>query len=512
MDIVFTEDQKAALSALEEFCTSSKISFLLSGSAGTGKTTLMKYFVEKVQLRIIGLAPTHKAKGVLRTRLPPHVPVMTLAKFLYKLPKHTYIGTKSFDAGSDICEHEFDMIILDEVSMVSDSDFKLLKGAVMKVRGKILAIGDECQIPAVSQRLEEVDGVLVKKPCAIFNLPEKFHLSQIVRQASFSPIIGAASFLRDNMDKDVELVKQFPELVLERALVYASYLKYDPLTAKIIAYTNKAVEMHNRNVRTALGKVRPFDKGEILMGYQTIGYPTPFIENSSNYVIERVKEETNGLRQHLRGWTLTLKKEEEKSSPVCVFFPELDAPQNKAKLEQLVSLARKVNAHKSSKLDFRRYRSLKDQMLFVQNIYEYDLEVLMAESIFKARHPLLFSPISDLVDEGYKVVDSKLVASIRDLYGDIIENRLRDNKQLGEQETLASQFCIFEKDLDYGYSCTAHKAQGGTLRAVFVDELDFEKLKNRQHRSGLVESKTREKNQLKYVAITRASESLYILR
>lgn len=510
-DIKFTNDQADALDALDEFCASNRITFLLSGSAGTGKTTLMQHFVKRCNLKIMGLAPTHKAKKVLKARLLNN-PVCTLASFLQKIPKHSYIGSKTFSAGVDEGNSEYGLYILDEVSMVSDGDFKLLKIAASRTKSKIVAIGDECQIPAISQKLEEMDGMLVKKPCSIFKLSSRADLREIVRQSTESPILRAAHFLRGNLDRDVKLIEQFPTFTLEREKLYEIYKNCDMKAAKIIAYTNKAVENHNQCVRIAQNRVDLFVRGEILMGYQTIGYPKPFIENSGDYIVERVKYDTNGLRQGMCGWTLHLKSD---FTDPCfsVFFPEISAPQNQPKLAKLIELARKVNAHKSTRKDYAMYKSLKDKMLFLQNIYEYDEGILVSESEFKEAHPLLFISLSELVDETGILLTTENVDSIVALYGNVIRHRLNDDKAIGEQETLASQYCVFEKDLDYGYACTAHKAQGSTLQTVFVDEPDFERLKNRfNSRYGLIENKTREKNQLKYVAITRASDTLYILK
>lgn len=55
----------------------------------------------------------------------------------------------------------------------------------------------------------------------------------------------------------------------------------------------------------------------------------------------------------------------------------------------------------------------------------------------------------------------------------------------------------FKKTLDYGYAVTAHKAQGSTYKKVAINEDNMEK-----------NSKTRERNQIKYVAFSRASENV----
>ena len=74
------------------------------------------------------------------------------------------------------------------------------------------------------------------------------------------------------------------------------------------------------------------------------------------------------------------------------------------------------------------------------------------------------------------------------------------------------KYKILEKDLYYGYAITSHKAQGSTYDAVYVDENDFTKIRDRwNHKYSCMELRIKEKNQLRYVAYTRASSVLKII-
>ena len=62
------KDQLQTLNLVEEFSTSSEIAFSIIGSAGTGKSLLIKYiieFLDKTRKQYCLCAPTHKAKIVL---------------------------------------------------------------------------------------------------------------------------------------------------------------------------------------------------------------------------------------------------------------------------------------------------------------------------------------------------------------------------------------------------------------------------------------------------------------
>lgn len=508
-----TADQENALAQFEEFMKSSKTAFVLQGSAGTGKTTLVEYILKILTPRgviPIGIAPTHKAKRVLRRRMLGHE-VVTLSSFLLKQKQHSYIGAQKYSKGAEAARADSNAIyILDEASMVTDEDFKLLERTAARQKNKILAIGDPYQIPPIS-KMEFVkrDDVLYRRPCAVFtDQYEGFTLTKIVRQAEDSPIIRVANFIRVHLYSDFSLKKSFPEFIIQPSEAYALR------NCKIIAYTNEAVEKHNREVRISMGYSRPFEQGEMLMGYQNIGYPQLIIENGADYRVTRVVEETNGLRQGLVGWTIYLEEVDTNTRGVF-FFPTVGASENQAIFSKLIQLANKVNQPRSTKKDYAIYRSLKDKLFFLQNIYEFPEKSLLyyTESQLKMKEPLLFTPVADLVDEkGALLCDGDTFEQMKLLYGDLMEARLKDDKPIAENETFASPFCILEKDLDYGYSITAHKAQASTMETVVVDETNFNKIRDRMNqRYGLLEDRNVEKNQLKYVACTRASAYLYLL-
>ena len=56
-----------------------------------------------------------------------------------------------------------------------------------------------------------------------------------------------------------------------------------------------------------------------------------------------------------------------------------------------------------------------------------------------------------------------------------------------------------------------NKVQGSTYRVAFIDEPDFDKLRDRyNYNIGCEIKSTKEKNQLKYVAYTRPTDIAYV--
>ena len=99
-----------------------------------------------------------------------------------------------------------------------------------------------------------------------------------------------------------------------------------------------------------------------------------------------------------------------------------------------------------------------------------------------------------------------------ELYPNIIKERLADNKPIGDTERLCDRFQIIEKDVDYGYAITAHKSQGSTYKKVFIDEIDFKKIRDKYNSyMNAMENGTKERNQLMYVAYTRPTHIAYVL-
>ena len=195
---------------------------------------------------------------------------------------------------------------------------------------------------------------------------------------------------------------------------------------------------------------------------------------------------------------------------------------------QLVTLAEKVNSNKSTKEDYKRYKSVKDKVIVCEDIYKYNGQIV-TKSQFKETHPLLFSKttdvinthtitvnctdnISDITAVEYKPKENQLVHKLKETYPNLLDVRISDNKALDESESLCDQFMIIEKDLDYGYCLTAHKSQASTYDVVYVDHQDFNKLQNRWNfKYQMEENRSKEKNQLLYVAVSRARHDLFVI-
>lgn len=523
MSITLTESQQKAFYIISNFFKTDNV-ILLTGSAGTGKTTLTRYisdhFSEK-ELELCAIAPTHKAKHVIETILNKGkfktIKAFTIASILGKMKEHSYIGTKHYSDPNAKKFNAFTLFILDEVSMVSDQDLKYIISYINKSNKKLLIIGDSNQIPSPSSKYSDEGEYIRKANSFIFDSDiANVNLTEIVRQKADSQIIQLASFVRDNLEEEITFSHEsgckhfdYPDK-LNHENIYETFKNFKDLkSSKIICYTNQAVREHNTEVRRILGfSDEKFNKGEILLGYANIGFPELIIENGRDYEIEDVKYVNNKTILEYSGLFGHIVKLRSDRKVISVFF--IDPNKNYEILSELVERADKVNSKNSSSKDYAKYCELKNQILFIEDLYNYQ-DNIYSETEFKELYPLLFTKIYDIFDSDQKkILNNKLTEKINTDFPDLIENRLNDNKIIGDSEMFSDKFKIIDKDMYYGYALTAHKSQGSTYKNVIVDENDFKKIQNKfNYKLNKMEIRTREKNQLRYVSYTRTSDRLY---
>jgi len=541
-----TPDQKLAMAGILNFLSSPVTSkentaAILSAHAGCGKSYLIYHISEKVlgTHRIVGVAPTHKARKVLskflnRNRIIP-IKTLTTCSLLCKMRQHSYIGTKNYrQATNDTKMNMYDLFFIDEASMISDSDVEVIIDCALNLRKKVLFIGDSCQIPAPNQKYyidSETDMATKRISCA-FNLPIKFTLTTNMRQASDNPIVELytemihaichnsepilplASKMTDCGSKGYYFYKKLDNWLLKAKKTIRR--STDPSQIRLLAYTNATVRSHNLAIRRLFKRSTAPEIGELLTGYNDVGYPTCVIENSQDYIVKTVSRVSinilNNYYSDVTGLKLVL-TDNDYDNTREIFMPDLTG--NTKLLKDLIHFACQVNKKGSTKKDFMMYSRLKNLLVFMEPVYKYG-ENIMSETQLRTEHPLLFTNTTELIsvtDGVPRITKNNLVNSIIEKYGSLLEDRMMDdNKPISDNERLCDKFCVIEKDIDYGYCITAHKSQGSSFQTVFIDDSDFNRLKNRwNYRIGCMVNGAKEKTQLRYVCYTRPTDCAYIL-
>ena len=534
MALVLTEDQNTALNEIKVFLDNDAVTHTLVGHAGSGKTTLTKEVVKYVinkSMCVIGVAPTHKARKVLDMILNDsicsfvNVDTMTVSKLLSKTRSHGYLGTKNFASeGINSSHFRFDLIIADECSMIQDRDVSQMIAMAKKTETKILFVGDSAQIPNPAQSyITNTDDTISKKDSSSFDQPQS-KLITIMRQTDNNPILQYAVKLRDTNNKEIEqhetsvidghgiAFTRDPAVFLEDIKNTFTNHKLEEL--KIICYTNNRVSKYNKYVRKTLGRTDLIETGDILMGYNNVGFPMRKIENGQDYKVVSVKHSvSHGILEFptLDGYKTAIQEitRSKLGAKYNIFIPNVSSEQNVGFMSRLATLAEKINRIGSTKDDFKRYIRYKDKAVFMENIYKIN-GVFRSESQMKEMYPVLFQSTDTFIvvlNGKMKIrekISQELKDKVTDIDANILTNRIKDNKSLSDKERLVDKYQIIEKDMDYGYAITSHKSQGSTYHTVFVDERDFDRMKKRwNYRYKKYENVNKEKSQLKYVAYTR---------
>lgn len=221
--------------------------FRLYGAAGTGKSFIVGEIIKRLGLDPATIAfatPTGKAATVLMQRFD-YPNISTLCHLIYvpytkdklvlteKNEIETIESTTNFSLKPSI---EYDLIVLDEVSMVDKDQMKDLLSFGIPV----IAIGDPYQLPPIN------DKPLNPNDCDAL-------LTEIVRQAADNPIIQIATNIRhgilpqpgnyDNKVIVIEKAKLSPEMQMQMMLA----------ADQVICGLNKTRRMLNRKMRQRLG-------------------------------------------------------------------------------------------------------------------------------------------------------------------------------------------------------------------------------------------------------------------
>ena len=332
LNIKLKADQLNAFDELKKFIhdAESRV-FILKGYAGTGKTTMMRVFIEELEARGIIyclLASTGRASKILSNYT--HQPTSTVHGRIY-----TYKGlnqdldkmieckkTEIDDTGQlllnfGLCEAMYDdkiektphFYIIDESSMISDVADKHVTQAqfgsgclltdLLKYdpKGKFVFVGDVCQLPPIQQSSSPALSETYFK--------EKFHISaidyeltEIVRQKGDNDLIDASKKIRELYYENpaVKWLK-FPLRGYDSIHIYsdqASFLRSYINQIKGHTYKDATlISSSNKNCLTITNLIRPalnfntqrIQTGDLLLVTQN-NYPTGLMNGDMVEIIQ----------------------------------------------------------------------------------------------------------------------------------------------------------------------------------------------------------------------------------
>lgn len=258
--ITLNEEQSKAYKDILKFLKSNDKIFLLSGSAGTGKTTLITEVIKNPSInkkKIALCATTNKAVSVIQNMYDltsKNIHFSTIHKLLQIKRMIHSDGSESYVVNLDESPKNkkrsiffYDILIIDEASMISKNLVHEILTLTKKIKGKIIFIGDCFQLPPINENTS-----LVFKS----NFPS-FQLSKVER--SKNNIVKYSNALRDNMEfkkkikyksilnDDINIIKNFSTWLND----YLETFKKDSKSI-VLAYTNAQCLNVNNQVRNKL--------------------------------------------------------------------------------------------------------------------------------------------------------------------------------------------------------------------------------------------------------------------
>jgi hypothetical protein len=470
-----TQDQHIALQELLDFITNPKHRsekfYLLTGSAGTGKTFLVSYLysVLKSNYNIAFTASTNKAVNVLQatyeTQHKQHkqhkqqeeektkgeiekekeVNFYTIHRFMNSNRAIDKNGEAYFKFSEGKRGKISDIVFVDEISMIPSVLAAQIE--VIKKYKKVILIGDRAQLPPVN----EIESSLFSWKINSSNLNE------IVRYRN--NIVKLANQLKNLIfnKKNICLASCRGDgvfLYRDNDRWLEEYYK-DTNNSVVLAYTNDRVRTYNDSIRKRVIKINSRNRFE---ANEKIMFNNFYNASSINEGGE------------------------------------------------------KINYYTSYQINIKSCR---------EDVYIIDtikiLETMRDDLVFQKQNPIIADtfieslpnniPIYYLVTEGDYLVNNPI-----DFKG-LSENLEKVKNEFIRIKTLFSDTTIREfwdfyynslidkfADVTYGYAMTVHKSQGSTYNRVFVDMKDIIKRN----------PKERESYQCLYTAVTRAAKEIHL--
>jgi len=452
--ITLNDEQFEGLRKIELWLKSRDTFTTLAGFAGTGKSTVVKKSLDGFRRRIAVSACTHKAKKVIINTTGQEG--TTLHALLGLRPD---LDLDSFNPNdpkfSPIAKPKldnFDFIVIDEASMVNEGLFELLKFTAEGLRTKILFMGDPAQIPPIGE----------KESVVFYDKDINIHwLTKVERQIDGNPLLPVYDKLRNNLTlinggyEKITNINENGEGIIFlnnkmdfRKAVINKFASED--YKKDFDYT-KLIAWQNNTVMASNKTIRASLFGKVALcvevGDVLMGYRSISAKRSYYNIIENSAD-----------YLITKRGEcEENEYGIWGFRACLRENLGRGQFNYrdvfIIDSYDENNLHYYAEMhDFFKERGKLNKKHWEQ-YYDYRRENMVMVTIKEYRN-------------GTKRPDSEVIM----------------------------------KDLDYGYAITGHKSQGSTYKHVMILEDDI----NLNH-------KIKERNQIKYVALTRPTTTATML-
>jgi len=349
---------------------------LLTGEAGCGKTYVLTQALAELFRQgknVLLCAPTHLARINLLEKMPedvrPYIATSTVASLLSRHGFNVGDGNIAFTAPKGDRVNGWEVIAIDEVSMLSKRDYNVLKAS----SAKIVFTGDFAQLPTIMQK---GSGMLDDDEIEQIHLIEQMRQQGVIHQVAernreevYFPEKSVAddeSSVTVHSDNDTMISQMIANIVSDPrgAVAHAQY--------RFITFKNTSVYETGQLIRDKVyaemgtDTSQAFLAGEYLLSYAN----TPAAYNGEVVRILDVAKDTLHTPNSSRPWTsyrLNIEGSRGTCWVACVPPSEYTLIENK--LEELTKLIREAQKRKA-------FDAINAYMTEIEHIRNYWVKLL----------------------------------------------------------------------------------------------------------------------------------------
>lgn len=375
------QQQTKAKSLILDFIANKKDNFfLLSGYAGTGKSTTISDIMAEYQKQqyswIAMCAPTHKATQVLRNKGKEknshNIDYSTIHQLLGLTAEIDYnTGEQVFTQVGNNNIKKYDLVIIDECSMIDSELWAIIQSEVFTHDKQVVLLGDDAQLPPINDPVS---------PIFSESLPH-YKLTDVMRTDNLNPLadiidnarlhkLCSGNFHNNDFTQGAWIIEDKKAWLntLLRSFKSPQY-KDNPDYAKAIAWTNRAVNYINNFCRDELLDYPnlPFVEGERLVANDHIHDYRDTNEilchNSQEFTVLKVNPKLDDDIPH---YWLRAEDDDNNTFPLLVVA---DHDKLKLQLKTVATNAQSLQNHDKRKKAWQQYWNLKHQFANVNYTY-----------------------------------------------------------------------------------------------------------------------------------------------